>query len=202
MSDTTDLIRAVDERHVREVIAVHEGGEEAWCPVCSEHWPCEVRRVRDALEAQQEAYKRLNDASNDVIRMMADKWQETEDERDEYREGINWGTSCLSCARTLTACYQAECERDDALRWAEWFMAAYDYTVRHADLFGYGDFRVTTWAYKQALTALEKHRTRADEANAAIQVAIEIADQYATSEYHRFYDMVEILDAYLKEVEA
>jgi len=34
---------AVAALHVREVLAVHEGyGEEAWCPVCGEHWPCET----------------------------------------------------------------------------------------------------------------------------------------------------------------
>ena len=33
----------VQALHPREVIAVHEGyGEEAWCPTCKVHWPCET----------------------------------------------------------------------------------------------------------------------------------------------------------------
>jgi hypothetical protein len=36
-------LNAVAALHVREVLAVHEGyGEEAWCPACGEHWPCET----------------------------------------------------------------------------------------------------------------------------------------------------------------
>lgn len=67
MSEPTDLIRAVDERHVREVIAVHEGyGEEAWCLSCKEHWPCEVRRLRDALKVSETETERAWNAHNEV----------------------------------------------------------------------------------------------------------------------------------------
>ncbi len=33
-------IQRVRELHPREVIAVHEVGEEAWCPTCQQHYPC------------------------------------------------------------------------------------------------------------------------------------------------------------------
>lgn len=56
-SDTARLlaaVKAVTELHVREVIAVHPGyGEEAWCPVCQEHWPCStVSAVEAALRGE------------------------------------------------------------------------------------------------------------------------------------------------------
>ena len=42
---------AVAALHFREVLAVHEGyGEEAWCPVCSERWPCETIAAINDLE--------------------------------------------------------------------------------------------------------------------------------------------------------
>jgi len=50
--------RAVIERakalHIREVIAVHEGyGEEAWCPNCRVHWPCEDYAALTATEGAE-----------------------------------------------------------------------------------------------------------------------------------------------------
>lgn len=41
-------LEAVRGLHTREVIAVHEGhGEEAWCPICKEHWPCPTIKALD-----------------------------------------------------------------------------------------------------------------------------------------------------------
>lgn len=33
-------MQRVRDLHPREVIAVHEIGEEAWCPTCQAHYPC------------------------------------------------------------------------------------------------------------------------------------------------------------------
>lgn len=46
-------LRAVEAMHVREVISVHECGEEAWCPACKAHWPCPtIAAVHEALEGK------------------------------------------------------------------------------------------------------------------------------------------------------
>lgn len=42
---TPDEVAAMRERHVREVVAVHESGPEAWCPECRVHWPCDTARL-------------------------------------------------------------------------------------------------------------------------------------------------------------
>ena len=44
--DALGRLDQVRELHRREVIAVHPGyGEEAWCPVCQEHYPCQTMRI-------------------------------------------------------------------------------------------------------------------------------------------------------------
>ncbi|KXP12198.1 hypothetical protein AXK57_19810 [Tsukamurella pulmonis] len=51
-SDPTDLIRAVDFVHVSGMMSKLYGpGLEECCSSCGERWPCEVRRLRDALDA-------------------------------------------------------------------------------------------------------------------------------------------------------
>lgn len=53
-SDLTDLIRAVDERHHLVQRAAFPGGDvKAMCDRCVVPWPCEVRRLRDALRAER-----------------------------------------------------------------------------------------------------------------------------------------------------
>jgi len=47
-------IERVKALHVREVLAVHEGyGEEAWCPNCRVHWPCEDYAALTATEGAE-----------------------------------------------------------------------------------------------------------------------------------------------------
>lgn len=51
-SDPTDLIRAVDLVHVAGYGHPPNGGAaEKFCKHCQSAWPCEVRRLRDALDA-------------------------------------------------------------------------------------------------------------------------------------------------------
>ncbi len=51
-SNPTDLIRAADENHyVAECTNSDCAGCE--CASCGEEWPCEVRRLRDALRAER-----------------------------------------------------------------------------------------------------------------------------------------------------
>ncbi len=38
-------VEGMREWHVREVVAVHESGPEAWCPTCQVHWPCDAARL-------------------------------------------------------------------------------------------------------------------------------------------------------------
>ena len=48
-----NTVTRVRKLHQREVIAVHEGyGEEAWCPVCHQHWPCLTIRILDEGDDQ------------------------------------------------------------------------------------------------------------------------------------------------------
>ncbi len=57
-TDLTKELAAIQERHPREVIAVHEShGEEAWCPRCQEHWPCDAAREARALQAVVEVHR-------------------------------------------------------------------------------------------------------------------------------------------------
>lgn len=49
-SEPTDLIRSVDQHHQACCPDVTEG---CGCLGCGQEWPCEVRRLRDALEASE-----------------------------------------------------------------------------------------------------------------------------------------------------
>ena len=50
---TPDEVEGMRERHVREVVAVHESGPEAWCPTCQVHWPCDAARLLALVDSQR-----------------------------------------------------------------------------------------------------------------------------------------------------
>ncbi|WP_062077726.1 hypothetical protein [Demequina globuliformis] len=64
-----DELAAIQGRHQREVIAVHEShGEEAWCPQCEEHWPCSPTIMARALQAVVDLHARVKfDPMRDLV---------------------------------------------------------------------------------------------------------------------------------------
>ncbi|YCK81372.1 hypothetical protein M1D89_20230 [Arthrobacter sp. D3-18] len=95
-------IEAVAGLHAREVIATHEGyGEEAWCPYCCDHWPCEtVAALAAALEPNvplADHYECI--AYADDIAEGQD-WEVPEDYRRHYcaEDGEDWPCQTVAAA--------------------------------------------------------------------------------------------------------
>jgi len=50
-------VEGMREWHVREVVAVHESGPEAWCPTCQVHWPCTPARLLALVDSLTEQHE-------------------------------------------------------------------------------------------------------------------------------------------------
>ena len=123
MSEPTDLIRAVDEVHKPIRPKFFDEGELV-CEDCGDLWPCEVRRLRDALVDEREHRMELRailgqierKESHETCKLLQDGYKE---ERDEARAALAEANATIERVKALADDGQTVgwVERDGDVAW-------------------------------------------------------------------------------------